>query len=38
MVLGTQNFSIIANCLNLPHNEKEMVRLNTDNERFNYVW
>ncbi len=33
-----QNFSIIANCLNLPHNEKEMVRLNTDNERFNYVW
>ena len=33
-----QNFSIIANCLNLPHNEEEMVRLNTDNERFNYVW
>ena len=30
--------SIIANCLNLPHNEKEMVRLNIDDKRFNYKW
>ena len=30
--------SIIANCLNLPHNEKEMVRLEIDGMRFNYKW
>jgi dTDP-4-dehydrorhamnose 3,5-epimerase len=30
--------SIIANCLNLPHNEKEMVRLDVDDKRFNYKW
>ena len=30
--------SIIANCLNLPHNEKEMVRLNIKNKRFNHNW
>ena len=30
--------SIIANCLNLPHNEKEMVRLSTEDKRFNYKW
>lgn len=30
--------SIIANCLNLPHNEKEMVRLEMDDVRFNYKW
>lgn len=30
--------SIIANCLNLPHNEKEMVRHSIDDERFNYKW
>ena len=30
--------SIIANCLNLPHNEKEMVRLEIDDMRFNYKW
>ena len=30
--------SIIANCLNLPHNEKEMVRLEIDDKRFNYKW
>ena len=30
--------SIIANCLNLPHNEKEMVRLDIDDKRFNYKW
>jgi len=30
--------SIIANCLNLPHNENEMVRLGIDDKRFNYNW
>jgi len=30
--------SIIANCLDLPHNEKEMVRLEIDDMRFNYKW
>tara|TARA_B100001029_G_C14877281_1_gene347953 strand:- start:19 stop:462 length:444 start_codon:yes stop_codon:yes gene_type:complete len=30
--------SIIANCLDLPHNEKEMVRFNIDHKRFNYKW
>jgi|TARA_A100001015_G_C14955384_1_gene698560 dTDP-4-dehydrorhamnose 3,5-epimerase len=30
--------SIIANCLNLPHNEKEMVRQEIDDKRFNYKW
>lgn len=30
--------SIIANCLNLPHNEKEMVRSDIENKRFNYQW
>ncbi len=30
--------SIIANCLNLPHNESEMVRLDPDNEKFKSVW
>ena len=30
--------SIIANCLNLPHNEKEMVRLDIKNKRFNHNW
>ena len=34
----SKEFSIIANCLNLPHNEKEMLRLDVDNERFNYLW
>ena len=33
-----QNFSIIANCLNLPHNEKEMVRLNITDQKFKYDW
>ena len=31
-------FSIIANCLNLPHNEKEMVRLDVKDNRFEYHW
>ena len=31
-------FSIIANCLNLPHNEKEMVRLDVKDNRFKYHW
>ena len=31
-------FSIIANCLNLPHNEKEMVRLDVKDNRFKYDW
>tara|TARA_A100001011_G_C13777526_1_gene621820 strand:- start:95 stop:529 length:435 start_codon:yes stop_codon:yes gene_type:complete len=30
--------SIIANCLNLPHNEKEMVRKNHSDKKFNYKW
>lgn len=30
--------SIIANCLNLPHNENEMIRLDIDDKRFNYNW
>jgi len=30
--------SIIANCLNLSHNEKEMFRLDMDDKRFNYKW
>ena len=31
-------FSIIANCLNLPHHEKEMVRLDVKDNRFKYDW
>ena len=30
--------SIIANCLTLPHNEREMVRKNPDDRYFNYKW
>ena len=30
--------SIIANCLTLPHNEKEMVRKNPGDKNFNYKW
>tara|TARA_B100000989_G_scaffold49912_1_gene32900 strand:- start:9829 stop:10272 length:444 start_codon:yes stop_codon:yes gene_type:complete len=30
--------SIIANCLNLPHNEKEMVRLDRNDAKFDYTW
>ena len=30
--------SIIANCLNIPHNEKEMVRESHDSENFNFDW
>ena len=30
--------SIIANCLDLPHNENEMVRENYSNKKFNYNW
>ena len=33
-----QDESIIANCLNLPHNENEMVRENYTNKKFNYNW
>ena len=29
---------IIANCLDLPHNEKEMVRLDIKDKRFNHNW
>ena len=32
------NHSIIANCLTLPHNEKEMVRLDSNNSKFKYNW
>jgi len=31
-------FSIIANCLNLPHNEREMVRLDINDNHFKYHW
>ena len=30
--------SIIANCLNLPHNEEEMVRVDHFNKKFQYDW
>ena len=30
--------SIIANCLNLPHNENEMVRESYSDKKFNYNW
>jgi dTDP-4-dehydrorhamnose 3,5-epimerase len=30
--------SIIANCLSLPHNEKEMVRKEPSDKFFNYKW
>lgn len=30
--------SIIANCLNLPHNEKEMVRKDPNDKYFKYDW
>ena len=30
--------SIIANCLNLPHNEKEMVRKDHSDKKFNFKW
>jgi|TARA_B110000285_G_C14734876_1_gene428126 dTDP-4-dehydrorhamnose 3,5-epimerase len=33
-----ENESIIANCLTLPHNEKEMVRIDPLSEKINYNW
>lgn len=30
--------SIIANCLNIPHNEKEMVRESYNSKNFNFDW
>ena len=30
--------SIIANCLNIPHSEKEMVRESYDSKNFNFDW
>ena len=33
-----ENHSIIANCLTLPHNEKEMVRLDSNDSKFKYKW
>ena len=30
--------SIIANCLTIPHNEKEMVRKHFDDKYFNFDW
>ena len=33
-----EGLSIIANCLNLPHNEKEMIRSKINDKRFNYKW
>ena len=32
------NHSIIANCLTLPHNEKEMVRMDPNDPKFKYKW
>jgi dTDP-4-dehydrorhamnose 3,5-epimerase len=34
----SKGHSIIANCLNLPHNEVEMIRSEIDDKRFNYEW
>ena len=34
----SKGHSIIANCLDLPHNEKEMIRSSIDDKRFNYKW
>ena len=33
-----ENMSIIANCLTLPHNEKEMVRKDPKDKYFSYNW
>ena len=33
-----ENESYIANCLTLPHNEKEMVRKDPNDKYFNYNW
>ena len=30
--------SIIANCLTIAHNEKEMIRKNPFDKKFNYQW
>ena len=30
--------SIVANCISIPHDEKEMLRKNYDDEYFNYHW
>jgi len=34
----SENESIIANCLNQPHNEKEMVRKDLTDKTFKYNW
>lgn len=34
----SENMSIIANCLTLPHNEKEMVRKDPKDNYFSYNW
>ncbi len=34
----SKEYSIIANCLNLPHNEKEMIRYDFNDKHFNYKW
>jgi dTDP-4-dehydrorhamnose 3,5-epimerase len=34
----SKGHSIIANCLNLPHNENEMIRSDIDDKRFDYEW
>ena len=33
-----EKVSIIANCLTLPHNEREMVRKDPLDNYFNYIW
>ena len=33
-----QNETIIANCLNFPHDENEMVRKDPNDKNFNYNW
>ena len=30
--------SIVANCISIPHDEKEMLRKNYDDKYFNYNW
>lgn len=34
----SKSTSIIANCLDLPHNEEEMVRKNPNDNYFKYIW
>ena len=37
-LLRSKKESIIANCLTLPHNEKEMIRKDPKDKYFGYNW